>query len=356
MLKLEIKSRTGPYSAFFGQEFDFVRSLAAMPNAAYVIDANVQRLYSKQLSAIPQEAIISFEATEENKSLDGANLIYDKMIERAAKRNSTLVAIGGGITQDVAGFAASTLYRGIDWCFVPTTLLAQADSCIGGKTSLNYKQYKNLLGTFCPPKSIFIETSFVKTLSDLDFHSGMGEVVKLHLIDAKSEADLDAIGGLARIRKDDSKKIGLIVQKSLRIKAEFIQEDEFDKGRRNLLNYGHCFGHALETASDYRVPHGIGVMAGILFAAIASKKRGSITAARFGQIAECVRPNITLNTSDLHLDGETRILEAMKKDKKRVGSGLSLVLPRQNFKVEKVDDFTAEEFSAAIAELRALLK
>ena len=120
--------------------------------------------------------------SEERKNLDTVQELYDQLITRPAKRNLTLISFGGGILQDITGFAASTIYRGVNWIFVPTTLLAQADSCIGSKTSLNYKNFKNLIGTFFPPISIYIYPTFITTQLDSDFYSGIGEVVKLHLM------------------------------------------------------------------------------------------------------------------------------------------------------------------------------
>ena len=119
---------------------------------------------------------------EERKTLETVQELYGHFLGRSAKRNMTLISIGGGILQDISGFAASTLYRGINWVFVPTTLLAQADSCIGSKTSLNYQGYKNLLGTFYPPNEVYIYMPFLATQAELDFYSGLGEVVKLHLM------------------------------------------------------------------------------------------------------------------------------------------------------------------------------
>ena len=179
---MNIKAATKTYEVRFESDFSFVRKLADTPNAFFVVDQNVWDLYQDELSVIPENALYKLEAVESNKVIETALSICESMVQMNAKRNAHLISLGGGITQDVTGFAANILYRGIAWTFVPTTLLAACDSCIGGKTSLNYKSYKNLLGTFFPPDVIHICPLFFRTLSRSDLESGLGEVVKFNVM------------------------------------------------------------------------------------------------------------------------------------------------------------------------------
>lgn len=350
-----VRSRLWDYEVLFGKEFSFMARLQAMPDAVWVVDERVHELYAPLWQRLPAKSLVLFRAAEENKTYEGARRLYDALLQRQAGRKTAVVAVGGGITQDVAGFVASTFHRGTTWHYVPTTLLAQADSCIGGKTSLNYDHYKNLLGTFYPPRRVCIDPGFLPTLTDLDFASGLGEVAKLLLVDAHSEANLRRVAGLARARKDETDRLLPLISESLRIKACFIEEDEFDTGRRAMLNYGHCLGHALESVSGFEVPHGVAVLAGILFAAIAAGRRGLIGKEKAEAIINSIRPIIPISIKAEHLDGAA-ILLAMQKDKKRTGRGLSVILPSEKEGLLKADDFTEAELLLALDELRALLR
>ena len=200
-----IQSATKKYEVSIHSSLDPVKDMAVDEKTFVVIDKQVYELYCGQLfQNIPQDRLYLLEATEVNKVLDTALDICERMTSIPAKRNAKLISLGGGIVQDVTGFAANILYRGIHWTFFPTTLLASCDSCIGGKTSLNYKKFKNLLGTFYPPDSIQICTPFFKTLTERDYQSGLGEVVKFNVM--RGEAGIESmeanIGSL--LERDDA--------------------------------------------------------------------------------------------------------------------------------------------------------
>jgi len=184
-LKLDIRSNIRNYTVYFEENSSFINGLKEINNSVFIIDKNVYRLYRELFSGIGDENIFLFEALEKNKSLEYVKEIYDFLLKKSVKRDLTIVSVGGGITQDVTGFVASTLYRGVNWIYIPTTFLAMTDSCIGGKTSINYKSYKNLIGTFYPPSKIYIFPEFLKTLTKLDYYSGIGEVIKLQLLNEK---------------------------------------------------------------------------------------------------------------------------------------------------------------------------
>ena len=353
---LVIPSRLGDYDVQFQPDGAFFEALLALPKRIFVLDATVWELYrTTLLNGIPASDAVILPIHEERKNLDSVRLLYDRLLASPAKRNLTMVAVGGGILQDVAGYAASTLYRGIPWILVPTTLLAQADSCIGGKTSLNYGDYKNLLGTFYPPRTIHIHTPFLKTQLDADFFSGLGEVVKLHLLGAEHDPTLvsEALPALLpRMVRREPEALLEGVRRSLGIKRDFIAEDEFDRGRRNLLNYGHCFGHALESASSFRIPHGQGVVVGMLAANLAARNRGWLSPTVEKEFRDrFLRPCLTIAPTPQELQDEP-ILEAMKKDKKRTGEGLPLILFRDGLRFERIGDLSFQEAAIVLQELR----
>ncbi|HWR58470.1 MAG TPA: 3-dehydroquinate synthase family protein, partial [Thermodesulfovibrionales bacterium] len=211
---MKIHSNIRDYPVYFAETLDFLVRFDKFPERCFVIDSNVWRLYGDSLRRnMSTSEIIVLPINEEMKSLDTVAEIYNRLIESSAKRNMTMISVGGGILQDVSGFAASTLYRGINWVFVPTTLLAQADSCIGSKTSLNYRGFKNLVGTFYPPSEVFIHVPFLSTLEEVDFLSGLGEVVKLHIMGGKEKAT-GLIDLLPKVLKRDPESLFNAVKKS----------------------------------------------------------------------------------------------------------------------------------------------
>lgn len=354
--KLNVQSQLGCYTVRFSEDLLFLKALAALPNVVLIVDGNVARFYAKELACTFGDLpIYLLHAEECKKNLREVQNIYTWIISNfSAKKNLTLVSIGGGITQDITGFVASTLFRGIAWHFVPTTLLAQVDSCIGAKTSLNFGRSKNLIGTFYPPRCIYVSSAFLSTLNALDMASGYGEILKFLLMrqleEGKGLMTHKRLLGL----KDSKGKLTRLVRECLVIKRSFIEGDEFDQGRRNLLNYGHCFGHALESASTYYVPHGVAVNVGMVFANIAAAQRG------FFPLESVLAFSRTINLPVLHqvqrprdYRAETLLCNA-KNDKKRTGNDLALVMPSANG-LRKVTDFTEHEFRNALAILADLL-
>ena len=300
------------------------------------------------------ENLFLFNAVEDNKTFEYVKEIYDFLISKFVKRNLTIISIGGGITQDITGFVASTLYRGVNWIFVPTTFLAMTDSCIGSKTSINYGKYKNLMGTFYPPQKIHINTSFLDTLEKLDFYSGIGETIKFQLMKEEYPKDFKKV--LDKIDKTVSDKSSRleIIHDNMSVKLKYMEGDEFDLGRRNMLNYGHCFGHALETSSDYYVPHGIAVNIGMIFANLLSQNRGVLNVSDTLFVNENILlPNIPLTLRERDFDNKI-LLESMKNDKKRVGEFLTIIIPDEEFKMIKIDDVADEEFNEVLNILKSI--
>jgi len=351
---INMKSNVRDYAVSFPDSADFIRGLAARPDTIVVVDSNAWHLHKdgclKDLSA----STVIFPVSEERKNLKSVEELYDRFMESAAKKNMTLISIGGGILQDITGFAATTLYRGINWIFLPTTLLAQADSCIGSKTSLNYKRFKNLVGTFYPPSEVYIYAPFLATLREVDFFSGLGEVIKLHIMGG-GKTTKELVELLPRILKREPDALMTCVKNSLMIKRNYMEGDEFDLGRRNLLNFGHCFGHALETVSEYAIPHGQAVVIGMVFANIAAEARGWLSSEQTGFLSRELLLKTIVEKGNFSDYNYAKILEAMQKDKKRTGRGLAVVMMRDDFSFDKVVDFGESELKTALDGLKRIL-
>lgn len=290
----------------------------------FLIDANVARLYASDLQAVLNHpCTITLEAAEERKSIEKTIPVFEQLIRNRVRRDHTLIAIGGGIVQDITCFIASTLLRGLPWRFVPTTLLAQADSCIGSKSSINLGATKNILGTFNPPKDIFIYAGFLETLEEKDIRSGVGEIIKVHAIDGCKAFDQLA-ADFDRMFEDQAVLLKYI-RSALRIKQRYIEQDEFDRGIRNIFNYGHSFGHAIESATEYGVPHGIAVTIGMDMANYIAVKRGLLPEEHYHRMHPVLRQNYgTYARTTILLD---EMLSALMKDKKNSKAMLGLIFP-----------------------------
>lgn len=346
---MKINSHIKQYQVILEDNLDFLTVLLKAENAQYVIDQNIYAIYRDQFQKIKRERLYIVEATEDNKIIETALSICEKITEIPAKRNVTLISIGGGIIQDITGFVANITYRGINWIFVPTTLLAACDSCIGGKTSLNYKKYKNLLGTFYPPDKIYICAQFFKSLSERDFKSGLGEVIKFNI--------MKGWDGLAKIEQNitallnrDQKVICEFVESSLLFKRTFIEKDEFDKGERIKLNFAHTFGHAIEVITDYEIPHGTAVAIGMIIADYISFKRKYISEEVIKRSEEVLLKVIDINVELLEQPLEV-YMRAIHKDKKQINSSLTAVLITEydeKSKLSVVHDMKETEIENAI--------
>lgn len=352
---IEMHSNVRDYRVNFVDDTDFLSDYLALPDCAFILDENVWACHGDGcLSALKEEDIILLPISEERKRLESVLELYDRIMERDAKRNMTVVSVGGGITQDITGFMVSTLYRGVNWVFVPTTLLAQADSCIGSKTSLNYRHFKNLVGTFYPPTAIYIHTPFLKTQAESDFLSGLGEAVKLHLMGGE-EKSAQLLGGFTAIMNRDPDAIMKAIKDSLLIKQSFIAGDEFDTGRRNLLNFGHCFGHALESATDFAVPHGLAVVIGMILSGIVAVRRGLLSPDLNNFLTRELLMPVARNALESLRFDPAPVIEAMKHDKKRTGADLTLVMLADGYQMMKVTDLTEKEALDALNELSSNL-
>lgn len=355
MEQIVIKSPIKNFKVNFTDDFSFIDEFLKLPYYFVIVGSVVYKYYKKSIfEKFPKQNLLVLPLDEKRKTLHTVVKIYNRLLNMSAKKNLTLISFGGGINQDVTGFTASTLYRGINWLYVPTTLLAMADSAIGIKTSLNHKSYKNVLGTFYPPSEIYINVDFLKTLQKTAYLSGVGEIIKFMLMKKNPLENLDdSIKKIERLKQNNNKEFIVdIIKESIKIKKDYMEGDEFDLGKRNLLNYGHELGHALESTSNFRIPHGIGVIIGIIFANLVSAQRGWIDKEVNDKINKLLLlPNITtVKYKKEYFDYKT-LLEKIKKDKKRVSEKLPLVLPKKDFNLVKITDLGFDEFKIILRQL-----
>ncbi len=256
-----------------------LKKLHLTSKALVVSDYNVNSLYGEKVSALMKEAgfeVVRFlvKPGETSKSFDEANLIYTKAIENNLDRKSPVIALGGGVVGDLAGFVASTYLRGVPFIQIPTSLLAQVDSSVGGKVAINHPLGKNLIGSFYQPKTVLIDTALLNTLPDGELCSGLAEVIKYGLI-----ADKEFLGYLnkkyADVFQKDSSTLAKIVHRSCEIKAQVVEQDEKESGLRAILNFGHTIGHAIEKNAGFgQYSHGEAVAIGMYGAALISLRLG----------------------------------------------------------------------------------
>ena len=255
---------------------------------------------------------------------NGYMIRYFIQKENATKK-SKILAIGGGIIQDIATFVAHLYHRGISWIYVPTTLLSMADSCIGAKCGINFNAFKNQLGFFQSPSRVMISEEFLSTLSANDLRSGYGEILKLFLIDGEEafltlKTEIDKHGFCNAM-------LSVFIKKSLQIKKNIIEQDEYESNLRRILNYGHTFCHSLETITDNAVPHGLAVAWGVDIANYVSMKKGFLSESHYRMIHDFIAKYFhnELPASCSVVD----LINGMKRDKKAVLGNVNLILLKQ---------------------------
>lgn len=286
---------------------------------------------------------------ERYKTLQSVSRIYDALIRADADRGSALVALGGGVVGDTAGFAAATFLRGIALAHIPTTLLAQVDSAIGGKVGVNHAQGKNLIGAFYQPAAVLIDPLLLATLPRREFRSGLYEVVKYGMIASRDLFDRVARDTKAIFAREPGVLLPAIVE-SCRIKAEVVSKDERESGLRRILNYGHTVGHALEAVTKYRrFRHGEAIAYGMLAAADLAVARGALGDRERRALARLITqlgplpPVVDLSTGDM--------MEAIRRDKKVVAGKLHFVIAIQIGATMTIDDVTEDELKGALGRL-----
>lgn len=323
--KFKIKSMLKNYYVEFIDNISEPIEREANNGAFFIVDSKVLALYRDKLEPLlPANKYILIDADEKNKTMDKCQEIIAELVAMNIRRDNKLIAIGGGIIQDITAFIASILYRGINWSFIPTTLLAQADSCIGSKTSINLGNKKNIIGNFYPPDQIYIDISLLETLKISEIKSGIGEILHFYLYAASPLAE-QLSGKYDEILRE-RKVLKEYIKASLAIKKKVIEIDEFDKGERNKFNYGHTFGHAIETLTGYKISHGQAVMVGMDIANYLSLKYGYLDKETFNFMHGLLKINIPkLNINEYNMED---YFAALSRDKKNIGNDLVCILTR----------------------------
>ena len=289
---------------------------------------------------------------EQYKTLEVLQRIFDRALEDGHNRGTTLLALGGGVVGDMAGFAAACYQRGVSFLQLPTTLLAQVDSSVGGKTGVNHPLGKNMIGAFHQPRAVFIDTAVLATLPARDYAAGLAEVLKYGLIcDESFYRWLQEHA--AALRRREPVALAEAIERSCAAKAQVVAEDEREGGRRAILNLGHTFGHAIEAAQGYgRWLHGEAVAVGMVLAARLSRQRGWLDAAAVERLVHWLQGQglPTQPPADMSADDW---LQHMARDKKVVDGGLRLVLLRRIGAAALIDDVSRDELRDFLRAVRA---
>jgi 3-dehydroquinate synthase len=317
MKKIMLTGNTGKSTIMSGMSLKDLIDFCSIEKTIVITDNNVYRLYGEQFS---RYRTVVIESGEQYKTLDTVHNIYEKLLELEFDRSSYLVGIGGGVVCDITGFAASTYLRGLSFGFVPTTLLAQVDASVGGKNGVNFKGYKNLIGTINQPEFVICDFETLKTLPKAELSNGFAEVIKQALIGNKAlfsriERNREAALSL------DKDTINRIVYDSLKVKTNIVSQDETEKGERRKLNFGHTFGHAFEKTA--RIRHGEAVSIGMIIEAKLSEIKGMLKKKDVDRIKRV----LTAFGLPVSFQGNAEtIVEAIMKDKKREDDYIHTVL------------------------------
>ncbi len=294
-----------------------------------ITDNQVASLYGEEVSTRFRNmglevTMIAIPAGEASKTMETALSVMKEMLTLGADRTSVIIALGGGVVGDLAGFVASVYMRGIPYIQIPTTLMAQVDSSIGGKTAVDLPEGKNLIGTFNQPQAIYIDLKFLETLSEKEMKNGLAEIIKAGIIEDISLFNLLEAEAKA-VRERHRSILAAIVEKAVRVKKGIVELDEREKGLRRILNFGHTMGHALEAESGYGMSHGEAVSIGMVAAARIAEKIYDLPAADRERIEALIAAigHPTTVPASMSPDG---ILARLKMDKKRVGDTIHFVL------------------------------
>ncbi|MBR6013689.1 MAG: 3-dehydroquinate synthase [Selenomonadaceae bacterium] len=316
----------------FISQSDFTKKILVVTDTKVL--KNCAEDFTKNLSG--DFEIFTIEAGETSKNLHEAEKIYTKAIELGLDRKSLIIALGGGVVGDLAGFVAATYLRGVNFIQVPTTLLAQVDSSVGGKTAVNHALGKNLIGAFYQPKAVFIDLETLKTLPEREIKSGLGEVVKYGIIsDEKFFSYLE--NNVEKILNRDAEIFSEIIKRSCEIKADVVSRDEKESNLRRILNFGHTIAHVIEEETNYKkFRHGEAVAVGMLGAAYISEELGKISSAEVKRLKNLLE-RLNLETSCGNLDVD-KMYKAAFRDKKTLGGKINWVLMKNFGGVEISSD------------------
>lgn len=318
-----------------------------------VTDSHVSPLYAEEVKRLLSEIssqvfVFTFEAGEARKNLDTVQKLYETLILNKMDRKGLLAALGGGVVGDLTGFCAATYLRGIDFIQIPTTLLAQVDSSVGGKTGVDFQQYKNMVGAFHQPRLVYMNMNTLKSLPEAEFACGMGEVLKTGLICDKAFFR-SVIGEYEKVQSRDTVVLARMIRRCCEIKAGVVERDPREQGERALLNLGHTVGHAVEKLMNFQLLHGQCVSIGLSAAGVISRNRGLLTEEEYQEILHgCRLFHLPTGISGLKTE---EIVAATKNDKKMEQGQIKFILMNgigHTFVDRTVSD---DELSAGIREI-----
>lgn len=293
---------------------------------AIITDTKMQKLsgnaFLKMLKGKGIKAdIIAFSPGEKSKRLETVEKLAGKMVEKGFTKKTAIIALGGGVVGDLAGFLASVYFRGIPYIHVPTSLMAMVDSAIGGKTGVDLTSGKNLIGTIVQPRAVFIDLNYVKTLPDNQIRNGLAEVIKYGIVfDKKLFKFIEH--NMEKILKKEDKPIEFIIKRSVQDKMKIVQRDEHDNNDRMILNYGHTYGHALERMSGYTLLHGFAISIGMVIVNKLAVKKGYLKEKHATRIINLLKA-ASLPTTTI----KNPTFSDLEADKKRVGKSINFILP-----------------------------
>ena len=316
MKVIDIQGDAGRSAVFIGERLKALEKYVSAEKALIITDNHVREIYQKDF---PPWEIMEIGTGEEVKTLDTVRFLYDRLVALEADRTSFIVGIGGGIVCDIAGFVASTYLRGLRFGFVSSTLLSQVDASVGGKNGVNFRGYKNMVGVFNQPEFVICDTNLLKTLPTEELQNGFSEIVKhAALGDAEMFSYLE--DHYEKALELDPVAIEKLVYDSISIKSSIVNRDARETGERRKLNFGHTFGHALERLTGF--PHGRAVSVGMVVASELSVKKGYLSSEEAGRIERLLQ---RLGLPTRHSIDRKKVLEALRKDKKKEGEDIHFV-------------------------------
>jgi 3-dehydroquinate synthase len=312
-----------------------------LQNPIIVTDENVAKFHVEKITASLRKSgfspnILTVPAGESHKNLEIISVLWKSFLENELDRKSTVIALGGGVIGDLAGFAASTYMRGISWVGVPTTLLSMVDASLGGKTGFDLPEGKNLIGSFYPPKLVLADPRLLHTLPEAELISGMAEVVKHGII-----SDPELFSLCARELDWVKKNLEEIVKRAMAVKIKIIEEDPYEKGFRAVLNFGHTVGHAVELVSKFSIRHGEAIAIGMAAEAKYSVRIGVADK----EVEEAIIESLKILGLPIHIPKEMshdEIVRAMRTDKKKNVNAVRFALPVEIGKIKLMDVMNLE--------------
>lgn len=323
-LRLHISTQSQNIPIFIGQNLwkqlaTYLREHFINHSVFVISDSNVCRIYSDKInhelaSLAGFRGVIDFPAGERSKTRQGKERLEEQLLKNKAGRDTVVVALGGGVSGDLAGFIAATYYRGIPLIHVPTSLIAQVDSSIGGKVGVNHPQGKNLIGAFYQPRAVYTDIDFLKMLPQEEFINGMAEIIK-YAVTLDIDLWESIHTGVDKVLGHDPQTLLEIIKKCIQLKIEVVEQDVHESGYRSILNFGHTVGHAIEKLSDFKIKHGFAIASGMLVAARLSQELMGFPEELVSRLDETLKL-YHLDTVALRDFPADQIWEAISSDKK----------------------------------------